>query len=175
MSDIERPDKNVPSPEEEEPNEHDHTQSVIAELMQGFMLKAFQSKTEEDGIGLGRLDKEQIDLVLKTMAQESEYTHNYNMELIKLEHDLEKRRLDATQVGQKTYRYIVLAIVLFGLGFTFVLLFIRPDFWKEWLSFASAVVGGFGLSKLLDLQTTNTSSSSNPKDIHKNAERERNE
>lgn len=98
---------------------------------------------------MSKLDKEQIDKVLDTMAKNEQNAFSFHTKRLDAIKEIELRKIDASIVNQKTLKFVLIGILIFVLpAITLLILFFKESFFIPWLTFLTGTFGGFGLSQI---------------------------
>lgn len=119
-------------------------QAMFQELEIMAMQKGVRSTFD-----LSKLDKQQLDKVLDTMAENEKNAFSYHSKKLDAIKEIELRRIDASVINQKTVKIVLIGVLIFVLPvITLLILFFKDTFFIPWLTFLTGMLGGFGLSKV---------------------------
>ncbi|MEZ4941936.1 MAG: hypothetical protein R3D58_13740 [Saprospiraceae bacterium] len=143
MSEPKQPQKTSESHPETTP---EISKTVTHELFQRMEMLAMQSGRSQ--LDLSSLSPEERLAVLDIAKQKDQNIFTFQMERLKVDSELEKKRIESSTINQRTIK-IGLFIILVLLGaVTFCTLFFKPEFFINWLSFIAGLLGGTGLTTL---------------------------
>lgn len=122
--------------------------SKVEAIFQELEIMAMQ-KGNSNSFDFTKLDKEQIDRVLETMAENEKNAFAFHTKRINAIKEIELRRIDASVINQKTFKFVLIGVLIFILpAITLLILFYKETFFIPWLTFLTGILGGFGLSKI---------------------------
>lgn len=139
-------EKSIQDVVEGEVSEDEPKKSVSKVLQQLEVLAMRRGLTSE--VELGDLNESQLDKVLEIAKLNEENAFQYHTKKLESDTELEKERISASVISQKTTRIIGLGLLLFFLIIFCIVLFLRPEYFVALLTFVTGLAGGFGLSKL---------------------------
>lgn len=145
---------NIEFPEYSEVNEEsqeDHSlspKSQMHAMFQELEVMAMQ-RGARNSLDISKLDKEQIDRVLETMAENEKNAFAFHTKRIDAIKEIELRRIEASVINQRTSKIVLIGISIVVLPLiTLLILFFKESFFIPWLTFLTGIFGGFGLSKV---------------------------
>ncbi|MEA5259462.1 hypothetical protein VB264_16805 [Arcicella aquatica] len=118
----------------------------VRAMFQELEIMAMQ-KGGKSTLDLSKLDKEQVDKVLNTMAENEKNAFTFNSARLDAIKEIELKKIDASVINQKTFRYVLLGVLIVMPIITILILFFKETFFIPWLTFLTGIAGGFGLSK----------------------------
>lgn len=158
MSNIEYTESNQDNPEKTEIVQPQLPKSEVRAMFQELEIMAMQ-KGGHNTLDLSKLDKEQIDKVLDTMAENEKNAFDFHSRRLDAIKEIELRKIDASVINQKTLKFVLIGVLIFILPtITLLILFFKDAFFIPWLTFLTGIIGGFGLSKIMSsaFKTQNT-------------------
>lgn len=148
MSNIETTDSNQENPEKAEIVQPQLPKNKVQAMFQELEIMAMQ-KGGRNSLDLSILDKEQIDKVLDTMAENEKNAFAFHSKRLDAIKEIELRKIDASVINQKTLKFVLIGVLIFVLpAITLLILFFKDTFFIPWLTFLTGILGGFGLSKI---------------------------
>lgn len=136
-----QPDKQQDS----QPNNQQVQETV--DLMESLQIMAQQQLYS--GLDLQQLDKEQVDQLLRNMAQHDQQYYDLQAKRLDITQRLELERIRSKVLHKRTLRYLFIGVSLFVLPVvTLLILFYKEVYFIPWLTFLTGILGGVGLSKL---------------------------
>lgn len=148
MSNIETTDSNQKNPEKAEIVQPQLPKKKVDAMFQELEIMAMQ-KGGRNSLDLSKLDKEQIDKVLDTMAENEKNAFAFHSKRLDAIKEIELRKIDASIINQKTLKFVLIGVLIFVLpAITLLILFFKVNFFIPWLTFLTGILGGFGLSKI---------------------------
>jgi hypothetical protein len=128
---------------------HSHLpKNKVQAMFQELEIMALQ-KGSRNSLDLSKLDKEQIDKVLDTMAENEKNAFAFHTKRLDAIKEIELRKIDASVINQKTLKFVLIGVLIFVLpAITLFILFFKDTFFVPWLTFMTGILGGFGLSKI---------------------------
>lgn len=148
MSNIETPDSDENKSEKPDIVQSPRTKSKVETMFQELEIMALQ-KGSRNSLDLTKLNEEQINKVLDTMAENEKNAFNYHIKKLEANKDIELRKIDASIIDQKTRKFLLIGGIVFVLpAITLLILFFKETYFIPWLTFVTGIIGGFGLSKI---------------------------
>jgi hypothetical protein len=148
MSNIDTTDSNQDNLEEAEIAQPQLPKNKVQAMFQELEIMAMQ-KGSRNSLDLSKLDKNQIDKVLDTMAENEKNAFAFHSKRLDAIKEIELRKIDASVINQKTLKFVLIGVLIFILPLiTLLILFFKETFFIPWLTFLTGIVGGFGLSKI---------------------------
>ncbi len=107
-------------------------------------------KGSRNTLDLNKLDKDQIDKVLDTMAENEKNAFAFHSKRLDAIKEIELRKIEASVINQKTLKFVLIGVLIFVLpAITLLILFFKDTFFIPWLTFLTGILGGLGLSKIM--------------------------
>lgn len=148
MSNIENTDYIQENSEKAEMVQPQLPKNKVQAMFQELEIMAMQ-KGDRTSFDLSKLDKEQIDKVLDTMAENEKNAFAFHAKRLDAIKEIELRKIDASVINQKTLKFVLIGVLIFVLpAITLLILFYKDTFFIPWLTFLTGTLGGFGLSKI---------------------------
>jgi len=148
MSNIDTSDSNQENQEKAGIVQPQLPRNKVQAMFQELEIMAMQ-KGGRNSLDFSKLDKEQIDKVLDTMAENEKNAFAFHSKRLDAIKEIELRKIDASVINQKTLKYVLVGILIFVLpAITLLILFFKDTFFIPWLTFLTGILGGFGLSKI---------------------------
>jgi len=116
----------------------------VLEQLQILSMK----KGRDTGFDMSKFNEGQIDKLLGILEKNEDNAYKYHTKKIDADITISSKKIDASIVDQKTFRYSLLVTLAIIAGLTAVLILYKPEFFIPWLTFLTGIVGGFGLGKL---------------------------
>ncbi len=148
MSNIEKTESNGEKSENSNIIQPELPKSKVEAMFQELEIMAMQ-KGNSNSLDFTKLDKEQIDKVLDTMAENEKNAFAFHTKRIDAIKEIELRKINASVINQKTFKFVLIGVLIFVLpAITLLILFYKETFFIPWLTFLTGIFGGFGLSKI---------------------------
>ncbi|MCK9290777.1 MAG: hypothetical protein WCR58_09210 [Bacteroidales bacterium] len=148
MSNIEHTESNQNNPKTEivQPQ---LPKSEVRAMFHELEIMAMQ-KGSRNTLDLNKLDKDQIDKVLDTMAENEKNAFAFHSKRLDAIKEIELRKIEASVINQKTLKFVLIGVLIFVLpAITLLILFFKDTFFIPWLTFLTGILGGLGLSKIM--------------------------
>ena len=124
--------------------------SEVQTVFQELQFMAMQKGTPNQ-FDLNKLDKEQLDRVLNTMAENEKNAYLFHTKKIDAIKEIELRKIDASVINQNTIKVVLTGVLLIVLPIiTLVILLYKETFFIPWLTFLTGMLGGLGISKIAE-------------------------
>ncbi|WP_044171660.1 hypothetical protein [Flectobacillus major] len=147
MSNIEKPSENEENKLKAEVVSPQVPKQNVKAMFQELEIMATQ-KGSKSTFDLSKLDKDQVDKVLNMMAESEKNAFTFSSERLEAIKEIELKKIDASVINQKTFRYVLLGVLVVLPIITILILFFKETFFIPWLTFLTGIAGGFGLSKV---------------------------
>jgi len=122
--------------------------SKVHSVLQELEVMALQ-KGSKNTLDISKLDKEQLDRLLDTLAENERNAFAYHTKRIDAIKEIEIKRIDASVINQKTVKVVFIGGLLVVVPvLTGLILFFKETYFIPWLTFLTGIIGGFGLSKM---------------------------
>lgn len=125
----------------------DEPKKSASKVLQQLEVLAMRRGLSND-LDLGSLNDKQRDKLLDIAELNEKNAYDYHKTKLEKDTELEKERINASVITQRTTRVLSIGILLFFLIIFCIVLFIRPEYFVSLLTFVTGLAGGFGLSKL---------------------------
>lgn len=125
----------------------DEPKKSVSKVIQQLEVLAMKRGLSNE-VDLGSLNDKQRDKVLDIAELNEKNAFDYHKKKLETDTELEKERISASVISQKTTRILGIGVLLFFLIIFCIVLFIRPEYFVALLTFVTGLAGGFGLSKL---------------------------
>lgn len=122
--------------------------SKIEAILQSFELFALEKG--RSSIDLNSLSEPQRDKLIDTIAQNEENAFKYHIKRLEVVESIESKRIHASTVDKRTFRYVSISILSLIAIITILILFFKDEYLQIWLAFIIGIVGGAGGIKLFE-------------------------
>ncbi|PIQ22890.1 MAG: hypothetical protein COW65_00480 [Cytophagales bacterium CG18_big_fil_WC_8_21_14_2_50_42_9] len=138
------------NPDSEGENRSDLSRQVpkskVQTLFQELEIMAMQ-KGSKNALDFNKLNPEQINQVLATLKENENNAFAYHTKRLDAIKEIEIKKIDASVINQKTYRYSVIGLLIAGFVIIVLILIFKENFFIPWLTFLTGILGGFGLGR----------------------------
>lgn len=148
MNNIEKSENNEDNIEKTDLIQPQIPKNKVQAMFQELEIMAMQ-KGGRNSLDISKLNKEQVDKLLETIAQNEKNAFAFHTKRIDSIREIELRKIDASVINQKTLKVLLIgaSLVIFPL-ITLLILFYKETFFIPWLTFLTGTLGGFGLGKV---------------------------
>jgi len=133
-------------PEKVNPSPIDLPKNKVQGIFQELEFMALQKG--RSGLDLSKFNDGQIDKIIDVLKQNEDNAFKYHTKRVDAIKDIELAKINAATTNQKTLRIILVTVAIVIPLMTILILFFKPDFFTQWLTILTALLGGVGLSKL---------------------------
>ncbi|MDP3150002.1 MAG: hypothetical protein Q8N83_12835 [Ignavibacteria bacterium] len=148
MNNIENVENSDKSPEKSDIVSPQIPKNKVQAMFQELEIMAMQ-KGSHNTLDIGKFDKEQIDKLLDTLAENEKNAFAFHTKRIDAIKEIELKKIDASVINQKTLKIILVGGLLIIIpALTMLILFFKETYFIPWLTFLTGILGGFGLSKI---------------------------
>lgn len=121
---------------------------IVQETLEEFLM--FEKSHNDFSDFLSKLDKDQVDQVLKAASDSDKRHFDYAMAKLKADQELEKDRISGQQLDKITRRNALMLIIGFIVVTTLVILLFKDTYFDKWLTFVIGLLGGSGMTALFN-------------------------
>jgi hypothetical protein len=116
----------------------------VLEQLQVLSLR----KGRENGFDISKFNEGQVDRLLGILEKNEDNAFKYHSKKIDSETSISEKKIGASIVDQKTFRYALLISISLCATLTIVIIIFEKQFFIPWLTFLTGIAGGFGLGKI---------------------------
>lgn len=153
---------NLPEEQPEQFQNLDLPKHKVQEIFQELEIMAMQKG--RPSLDVSKFNEAQIDKVIDVLKQNEDNAFKYHSKRIDAAMTIKLAEITAGTTNQRTLRIVLLVMAVIVLLMSVLILLLKQEFFAQWLTFVSALLGGVGLTKLFSPTITKKSKSDSTED-----------